>query len=271
MPAKYFELGNNQINAALIDVVTGLSRWRLWMSLAAEDIRLRFKRTYIGVLWTTLSFALFVGVKVVIFSPFTDADSAYFTNYVAIGYFAWMFITAMITDGCNVFINAEGWMKGARLPLTLFVNVSMMRSLVLTLFNFIVVVGLMAIYHVIPTWAALWSLVMFLLFVINGFSLHFILGILCARHRDVAHLVQAILRVMFFLTPIFWLPEQMGHLWRYLVYNPFAHFLISFRDPLLTGIIPWDSFVVVTSFTVGLPVLAFFLLAFARRRIIFWL
>ena len=86
-----------------------------------------------------------------------------------------------------------------------------------------------------------------------------------------SHLIQAIMRVMFFLTPIFWLPEQMGDLWKYLSYNPFAHFLISFRDPLLSGTVPWDSFAVVLSFTVSLVLIAFALLAFARRRIIFWL
>ena len=271
MPANYYELGNNQFNAAFTDITSGLSRWRLWIALAFEDIRLRFKRTYIGILWTTVSFALFVAVKVLIFSPFTQADSAYFTNYVAIGFFAWMFISSLITDGCNVFINSERWMKGGRLPLTLFVNVSMTRSVVLAFFNFIVVVGLMAIYHVTPTVTALWSFVAFLLFIINGFSLHFILGILCSRFRDMSHLIQAIMRVMFFLTPIFWLPEQMGDLWKYLSYNPFAHFLISFRDPLLSGTVPWDSFAVVLSFTVSLVLIAFALLAFARRRIIFWL
>lgn len=271
MRTNYYELGNDQIRAAMTDIALGMSRWRLWTALAFEDIRLRFKRTYVGILWTTLSFVLFVVVKVLIFSPFTTADATYFTNYVAINYFAWMYITAVLTDGCNVFINSERWMKGGRLPLTLFVNVSMARTLVLALFNFIVIVGMLIFYQIVPTFVALWSVLIFVLFIINGYSMHFILGVICTRYRDISHLVQAILRVMFFLTPIFWLPEQLGALWRYLVYNPFAHFLIAFREPILSGTVPWSSVQVVLWFTGVLALVAFFLLAFARRRIIFWL
>lgn len=272
MRAQNYELGISQTKAAMIDIASGFQAWRLWIALAVEDIRLRFKRTYIGIFWTTLSFILFVIVKVVIFSPFMSVDATYFTNYVAINYFAWMFISSQLTDGAHVFITSERWIKGGRMPMTLYVNVSMMRSIVLTLFNFLVIVGMLIYYQVALTWTSLWSVIVFLLFVINGYSVHYILGIICTRFRDVSHLIQAILRVMFFLTPIFWLPEQMGSLWtKYLIYNPFAHFLISFREPILTGTLPWDSFLVVLYCTIGLAAIGFGLLIFARRKIVFWL
>lgn len=273
MPTIVYELGNSQLAAAARDIGSGLVRWRLWFALASEDINRRFKRTYIGVLWTTLSFALFVAVKVLIFSPMASAqaDATYFTLYVAIGYFAWMYISTVITDGCNVFAVSEAWIKGGRLPFTLFVNVSIMRSLIFAFYNFLVVAGLMAIYHARPTLVAFWSLGVFGMFILNAFFIHFLLGVLCVRYRDLSHLIQAILRVMFFLTPIFWLPEQLGGLWTYLQFNPFAHYLIAFRDPLLAGTVPESSMWVIGITTGVLMVSAFTLFVFARRRVIFWL
>lgn len=271
MSLAVYELGKGQRAAAIQDIADGFSRWRLWMALALEDINRRFKRTYIGVLWTTLSFALFVGVKVLIFGRMAPTDDAFFTNYVALGFFAWMYISSSVADGSNVFVVSEGWIKGGRLPLTLFVCISITRSLILAFYNFLVVVALLAIYKVAPTWTALWSVVAFSLFILCSFAIHFILGTLCTRFRDVSHLIQAIMRVMFFLTPIFWLPEQIGPLWRYLQYNPFAHFVMAFRDPLLTGTVPVQSFQIVLAITAVLLVSSFTLLVFARRRIIFWL
>ena len=158
MRAKSYELGQRQTLAAWNDICTGFASWRLWIALALEDVRIRFKRTYIGIFWTTLSFILFVAVKVLIFGGLaTSVDSIYFTNYVAINYFSWMFITAQLTDGSNVFIVSERWIKGGRLPMTLYVNVSIMRNLILCFFNFLVIVGLLVFYQIALNATAIWS------------------------------------------------------------------------------------------------------------------
>ena len=39
----------------------------LWLNLALEDLRDRYRRTVLGVAWIAISFALFVGVKVLVF------------------------------------------------------------------------------------------------------------------------------------------------------------------------------------------------------------
>ncbi|MEL7032713.1 MAG: ABC transporter permease [Pseudomonadota bacterium] len=269
-PTEY-KIGPNQFSAAIRDIAAGVRQWRLSIALTSEDIRIRFKRTQIGILWTTLSFMLFVWVKVLIFTPFVTVDPTYFTNYVAINYFVWMFVSAVLSDGCQVFVNAERWLKGGRFPLSVFVNVSMMRSTVFSAFNFAVIVIMFIIYKIAVTPAAVVSLFVFLLLLISGYSVHFVLGAICARFRDVSHLVQAILRVMFFLTPIFWMPDQIGALWRYLQFNPFAHYLIAFREPLLSGEVPMLSLYVVAGCSLSLVFASLIALVVARRRIVFWL
>ncbi|WP_162178328.1 ABC transporter permease [Parvularcula oceani] len=249
----------------------GAVRWRLWSSLAWEDLRQRYRRSFIGLLWSTISFAFFIAVKVLIFNPLIDAGENYFTLYVALGFFAWTFISAIVTDGCNVYVVSEAWVKGARLPLTVFVMQMVARNCVIACYNLIVIVALMVWLRWPISWMTLAFVPVFFLFCLNGVWVGFVLGAISARHRDFLHLVQTIMRVMFFLTPIFWLPNQMGGLWEYLQYNPFAHYIILLRDPVLEGSFPVASALVVGAVTVVGSLLAVATMAMTRKRIVFWL
>ncbi len=271
MTVASYESNTNQFAAAINDITGGLSQWRLWTALASEDIRARFKRTYIGVLWTSLSFAVFISVKVWIFGSFSNQDVSYFAPYVAIGFFVWSFIAANVADGSAIFSSAENWIKGSRLPMTTYIMQSITRTSYLALYNFVVVAGVLIYFKVPLTWTALWCLPATILFIINAFWVHVIFGVISARFHDVRHLVQTIMRVMFFLTPIIWIPTELGRHGAFVIYNPFTHFVAVFREPLLDGTVAPLSWIVVLAITLCGSVAAFITLSFARRRVVFWL
>lgn len=259
------------LQAAFRDIIDGVASVAIWREFAWEDISSRFKRSYIGIFWTTISFAFFVAVKLVVFGPINNSPVEYFAPYVALGYFVWMFVNASMIDSAVVFFISEGWIKGARMPLSLFVCQSIARTLYLTFYNFLVVVGVIALARVDIGFNALWAIPAFALAVMSSFFMHLLLGIISVRFRDVQHLVQTVMRVMFFLTPIFWFPEQIGPVMKYLYFNPFLHYVEAFRQPLLNGVAPLENLMVVAAMTAVLGVMAVALLAFARRRIVFWL
>jgi ABC-type polysaccharide/polyol phosphate export permease len=93
----------------------------------------------------------------------------------------------------------------------------------------------------------------------------------CARFRDLAQVIASILQVMFFFTPIFWVPG--GQLSRPILVeaNPFYHLLQLLRAPLL-GELPtalnWQVSVAVTV-VAGVGALAS--LAATRRHVYLWL
>src|SRR5678815_1591299 len=77
----------------LSDWRQGLALFPLWSALAIEDLRDRYRRTLLGLTWIIFSFALFVGVKVLVFG-------------------LWTYINAMIMDGCTAYIHARPWILG---------------------------------------------------------------------------------------------------------------------------------------------------------------
>lgn len=264
-------MSRNQTTGVIGNLLNGLSRHHLWVALAVEDIRSRYMRSFLGMAWIFVSFAAFVGVKTVIFTPLSDEDLSFFAPYVTIGFFVWTFLNATLVEGSGTFIGAQGWIKGARLPLSIFAYQTVTRNCILTVVNFLVVILVLALARTPLTWDALWVLPLSVLYIINAVWVTLFFSVLGARFRDFGHLVTTIMRVMMFLTPIFWLPDQMGELWDILIYNPLAHFIILMRDPILYGSLPMLSLKVVLAITVVGWTLALVSFKYARQRIVFWL
>jgi len=258
--------------AGLVDLSAGLGRWRLWSAFAWEDIRNSYRRSMFGALWVSLSFAAFVGVKIVIFGPMIGrVDADYFGAYLLVGFFAWQFMSQAVTAAPSVFISNEAWIKNDPLPYSVYVYQSVSRSL----FN-MALTGLTVIVFYIyfgqPLGANAWLMLPALaLYILNAAWVTLFLGVLCTRFRDITHLTQTIMRFMFFLTPIFWIPAQMpAQLMEYLWWNPFAHFIWILRTPVLDNGPATESWIFVGAVTLIGWALAITTFSLFRRRIAFW-
>jgi lipopolysaccharide transport system permease protein len=228
-------------------------------------------RTFAGISWVFFSFALFILVKAVIFTPLSNESITEFTPYVTIGFFVWVYMQTSISEGCNSFIAAAGWIKGSRVPLSIFIYQNMARNIILTFVNFLVVVIVMLLTRIELGKMAVFIIPVIILFLINSFWVTLFFAIVSTRYRDIVHGVQTIMRVMLFLTPIFWKPEQMGALWKILIFNPFSHFVILAREPILENTFPWLSFYVVVGITITGLAAALFAYTKNRTKIVFWL
>lgn len=169
------------------------------------------------------------------------------------------------------FSASQHWIRGARLPLTTFVWQSVCRNTILNAVNIIVVIVVLAVCQVHVTPAFLWTIPALLLIVYNAFWVTMLFAVLSTRFRDFAHLVQTVMRIVMFLTPIFWLPEQMGGMMDFLIYNPVTHFVFLLRDPILYGTFPITSACVVAGISVATTLAGSGALIYSRRKVVFWL
>ena len=252
-------------------MLEGLKRSQLWWALAIEEIRSRYARSFLGIGWIFLSFAGFVFVKILVFSQLSTENVSYFSSYVTIGFFVWNYISISLIDGSTTFTSAKNWIQGAAVPLSVFVYKVVARNVVLNVINIAVVFLVLAVMQPTITWMALWSLPFLLLVVLNAIWVTFLFATIGARFRDLQHLMNTMVRVLLFVTPIFWTPESMGALWNYLIFNPFAHYLILVREPVLNGTIPMLSLIVVLSLTVVGWLAAITTFIYSRNRVVFWL
>lgn len=262
--AIYAEKGLN-------DLAQGARRWPLWTALAWQDIRKRYRGSVIGPLWITISMGLWVTTIGLLYSQLFKIPIETYLPFLTAGFLLWTLISQMITEAGTVYISAQGILKQMNLPLSLFAYQAVTRHVIVFLHNVIIYVVVAFLFPVAINLYWLLALPALVFYVINGIWISLLLGMVCARFRDVPPIVNSVLLVFFFLTPIFWTPETFAG--RPVIYmaNPFYHLIEIGRAPLLGNPPTLTSWGMVLAVTVGGWVLTFIVFSRFRKRVVFWL
>jgi len=253
------------------DLFEGLKRWKVWTNLAWGEIHARYGRTIIGVSWNVISFALFCLAIILIFGVNAPGGGR-FGPHVVVGFLVYTYISILVTDGCGVLTQNENWLKSIRLPYGIFIFKGIMRNTILLVFNMIAAIAILLIFFDLDFHISQWLLIpAFLIIVFNAVAVYMLLGIMCARYRDLTHLIITIMRFALFVTPIMWAPGDFGMRGKIALYNPLTHFIEIIREPVLYGTTPTLSWIVVVSLTVLTWLLALIVYRKFRKQIIYWI
>ncbi len=261
------------LGTAVVDIAKGTVAWSLWTMLGWQDIRQRYRRSVLGPFWLTISMGILVVMLGVLYASLFKMSITVYLPFVALGFIMWGLISGLVTDGCDVFHGSADIIKQMALPLSLHVYRVIWRNIIIFFHNITIFVIVALFFSIPPTSTTLLVLPGLALICINGLWLGLVLGLICARYRDVPQIVGSVMQVAFFLTPIFWKPELLPDrklLWL-LEYNPFFHFLELVRQPLLGHAPDPTSWQVVIGITIGGLVFALLLYRRYRSRIAYWI
>lgn len=248
----------------------GTRRVDLWSTLAWYDVVLRYRRSMLGPWWITLSMgALLLGMGPLYAGLFGVALKRFYPH-LALGIIFWNFFSTTLNEGCQVFIQASPYLKQTAVPRSAFVWRSLARHLIFLAHHVV-------LYLPVAFWAGIvWSPRM-LLFVpglvvvlINLHALTITLGFLSARFRDVPNIVAAMLQLLMFMTPVFWLPERLPARAKFILYNPLAQLLDILRLPLMDGLPARGTIWFLLYFTILNVAVAAWLYRTCRKQVVYW-
>lgn len=251
---------------------TGAARlWRLAFLLGWLDIKLRYRGSLLGPFWLTLSTAVMVGSLGVLYSTLFRINVREYLPYLALSQVLWTYLSGIVGDACTCFNQAEAIIRSVRMPYSVHAIRTIVRNLLILGHNILVIFAVYAIFRIWPGWHIFLVLPGLALWTVDSFAICLLLGAFCARFRDIPPIVGSIMQIAFFLTPIIWKPEQLGHWQSVLPLNPFYGVMDIVRAPLLgtssSGIV-WLSAIAYSMLLLGFTWL-FFLRA--RGRIAFWI
>jgi len=262
---------SERIAAAAADLRDGLNRSWLWMALAHQDLRLRYRGSLLGPFWQTVTTIVMICSMGLIYAKLFQTTLANYLPMLTVGLIVWQFISGMIIEGCSTFYSAQGIIQQVKLPFSLYVYRLVYRNLLVLAHNFIIMPVVLAIFPRPFAWLRLSELLPGLaLLVLNGVSVSFLLGTISARFRDVPPIVASIVQVAFFITPIFWSAEALGANRWWAELNPLFAAIDVLRAPLLglpTAPHSWQILVLATGL---LGAVSFVFFARFRARIAFW-
>lgn len=255
---------------AALDLRQGILSVHIWPTLAWQEIRQRYRRSMLGPFWLTISIGVLIAGMGPLYSRlFGQATASYFPH-LAVSFIVWMLLANLINEACTCFTSAEGLIKEGRMPLTVHVLRVVCKNLIIFAHHSLILVILFLFYPPPLGWGLLLVPLAIFLIAVNAIWAGLFLGMLCARFRDIPLIIQSIVQVMFFLTPVLWQPGSLGrHAWAAQL-NPLNHVLEIVRGPLVDGRVPVVSWVAVLA--MALAGFAFVIPVFARfrARIAYW-
>ncbi len=216
--------------------------WRfrhLVSELVRRDIKVRYKRSVLGVGWTMLSPLLQMIAMTWVFSIVIKQDIRNFPVYFLAGTVFWTFFSQATGHAASLTLEASEMGKRVFLPRSAFVLSAVgvaLVNLVLSLIPLVVIV-VWSGAEVHLSWAFLPVALVIGAAFTSGVGL--LIFTLASRFVDIKEMYIILLQVWFFVTPIVYTPKLVPPEYRFLVrYNPMTYLVELFRAPLYDGWLP---------------------------------
>lgn len=212
------------------------------VSSIKNDLRSRFARSRLGALWMILQPLAQVAIYSLVLSRIMAAklpgiESRYaYVIYLMAGMVAWSLFAEVVSRTVTMFVDNGNLMKKIAFPRVCLPIVIAGSCLVNNLLLLLTAAGVFALIGHPPDLAMLWLPLLIIINLAFALGLGLILGVLNVFVRDVAQVMTAVLQLLFWLTPIVYMPSIIPENLRSLLqFNPMVHVVTAFQDVLLYG------------------------------------
>lgn len=204
--------------------------------LTWRDVKVRYKQTAIGAAWAVLQPLLTMVVLAVIFGAFirVPTDGLPYPVFAYAALLPWNFFASSLSRASSSLVNDASLISKVYFP-RLLLPVSAVLSMTIDFgIAFIILLGMMAWYGIVPGVAVLALPFFLLLAFITALGCGLWLSALNVRYRDIAYITPFLIQVWFFITPVAYPSSIIPERWRALYgLNPMAGVVEGFRWALL--------------------------------------
>ncbi len=204
-----------------------------------KDIRGKYKGSFLGVLWSFINPLLSVLVYAIVFSQIMRFDIDNYVIYLITGVLPWTFFTSSINMGMTSILYNASIIKKVYFPRSILPISSVSSCLVnfliscLVILVFVLFSGIGITIHLL--WLPLIALVQYFLCL----GIVFFLSAVEIFVRDLEHIINFVLSMAFYVTPILYKAEQVPKNLRFILkLNPMAYIIDAYRDIFYYGVMP---------------------------------
>lgn len=196
-----------------------------------KEIRGKYKGSFLGVLWSFLNPLLMVLVYALVFSVILKQDIPNYVIFLIVGVIPWNFFTTVIMQGTNCI-----WINGGIIKKVYFPREILPVSVVLAgLVNFLISCVIIFIFVLFSgigfSIHLVWLPLIAILQTLFSLGLLFILSAVDVYVRDVEYLMNFLISLLFYATPIVYTVDLFPESVRWILYlNPMTHFIDAYRS-----------------------------------------
>jgi ABC-type polysaccharide/polyol phosphate export systems, permease component len=208
----------------------------LLQELVARDIKIKYRRSVLGVLWTLLNPLFMMVVLSVVFSNLFRMDIENFPLYLLSGQLVFNFFSDSTTNSMSAVIGNASLIKKIYVPKYLFVISRVFSSFINLMASFTALLLVMVAMRAELHWTVLLIPIPLMLLVLFCLGISLILSAITVKFRDIMHLYSVFTTALMYLTPVIYpmsmLPDWLRPIVRL---NPITNILIMFRDVMLNN------------------------------------
>lgn len=221
---------------AVVRFLTGL---RTTFFFAYFELKKMSAGSGLGLVWAILEPLLRVSIYVFVFTvilglrlPGASAEPFKYAIYILQGLVPWLFISSCLSGGLNMVQTYAGFIRQPAFPYRILPNLIVITRLPAHIVGMVIVFALMIAGGTIGNvnWPLLAFVYVLILVAARGMAT--VCGAIVSVIPDFRHIITLILMLSIYLSPILYVPSQMGPFIIVGMLNPFAYMLTSFKYAL---------------------------------------
>jgi ABC-2 type transport system permease protein len=229
-----------QQKSLLRTVVTMVAYRELIRNLVIKDLRLKYRGSVIGFLWSLVNPLAMIGIYTLAFKFILGMRQPGFPFFILLGLLAWSFFANSAVMSTHTLVEGGSLVKAVRFPRAILPLATVLFNLVQYLLTIAALLPLMFIVYRVPPAGPMLLFPVFLVLqvaLIIGTAL--MLAAATAFFRDVRHFVDIALALLFWTTPIVYpLSQATPWMQSMLMFSPMTPFVVAYQRIFYYGVVP---------------------------------
>lgn len=208
--------------------------FRLLSLFVRRELKIKYRGTVLGYLWSMLNPLLFMLVISAVFSQFVK-DVEHYPLFVLGGILGWNTMAMSIQTATHSIAANTSLIKKIRVPLWIFPQVPLGSAAVNFLLALLPFIGICLYLKAQLTAQILWMPLILLLFMVFLSGVFLTLSVYNVYFRDIAHVLDPLLSLAFYATPIIYdrnSPMIPDYIRGWLAFNPLTYYIETLRYTL---------------------------------------
>jgi lipopolysaccharide transport system permease protein len=234
----------------------------LLRNMVARDLKVRYKNSVLGVLWSLFNPLLMMAVFTVVFTIMTPSGGGipHFPAFVLCALLPWNFFSSAVIGATSSVVRNADLVKKVYFPREILPISSVLAEMINFVLALVILFGMVLVSGIALTPWALLLPVVIIIHAVFTLGVGLILATLNVFYRDTQQILSVVMLAWFFVTPIFYPVSILPHsyslwglnidVWRWAhILNPMTSLTATYRVILYNGAPPAFDFVSRTAIT----------------------
>ncbi|MFN3234213.1 MAG: ABC transporter permease [Gammaproteobacteria bacterium] len=222
--------------------------------LTHKEMKVRYKSSTLGYLWSVLNPLAFALVFFCVFKVVMRIPMENYTLFLIAGLFPWQWLNNTASTSPNVFITNSTLIKKTNFPRNIILLSVVLQDMIHFILAIPVILFFMFVYHQTPSFSWTYGIpVLLFLQLLMTYGIGLFLSSINLFFRDLERMTLILMLLAFYATPIIYNEQMVPEKFKPLLYlNPFAPLIMTWRELLLSGKVEPSLFAISTAYSVAI-------------------